>query len=69
MTRAEIEERLNKEPFDPFTVYTADGKHYDIVNPRMVVATDTRLFIAFANEQWTLLALRQVVSIGSAQAA
>ncbi len=65
MTKAELEERLNKEPFEPFRVTTADGKHYDVTNPRMAVAMETRFFIAFPDEGHTLLALRQVTSIGS----
>ena len=63
MTRAELEERLTKEPFEPFRVNTSDGKHFDITNPRMTVAMDTRLFIAFPDQGWTLLALRQVTSL------
>jgi hypothetical protein len=65
MTKAELDERLNKEPFEPFRVNTSDGKHYDVTNPRMTVAMQTRLFIAFPDEGHTLLALRQVTSIGS----
>ena len=63
MTRAELQERLDNEPFEPFRVNTSDGKHFDITNPRMTVAMETRLFIAFPDEGWTLLALRQVTSL------
>jgi hypothetical protein len=65
MTRAELEERLNKEPFEPFRVNTSEGKHFDVTNPRMTVAMETRLFIAFPDEGWTLLALRQVTGLSN----
>jgi hypothetical protein len=64
VTRAELEDRLNKEPFEPLRVHTADGQHYDIVNPRLAVPMDTRLFIALPHDRWTLIVLRQVTSVG-----
>jgi len=69
MTKAALEERLEKEPFEPFRVNTADGKHYDVTNPRLVVPMDTRVFMAFPGDRWTLIVLRQITSIESLQAA
>jgi hypothetical protein len=69
MTKREIEERLLREPFEPFLVNVSDGKHYEITNPRLAVAMDTRLFIALPDNRWTLIALRQVTSLEDAQAA
>jgi hypothetical protein len=69
MTKKELEERLNKEDFEPFRVNTSDGKHFDITNPRLAVAMDTRIFIALPENQWTLIALRQVTSLEGLQAA
>ena len=63
MTKAELEDRLNREPFEPFRVNTSDGKHYDIVNPRLAVPMDTRLFIALPQDRWTLLVLRHVTGM------
>jgi hypothetical protein len=63
MTRAELEDRLNREPFEPFRVNTSDGKHYDIVNPRLAVPMDTRLFIALPQDRWTLLVLRHITGM------
>jgi len=68
MTRKELEERLDREPFEPFRVNTADGKHFDIRNPRLVVATDNRLFIVFENEGWTDVVMRHIASVESVQA-
>ncbi|MBC7784708.1 MAG: hypothetical protein H7144_12795 [Burkholderiales bacterium] len=69
MTKHELEEHLNREPFQPFRVNTADGKSVEIRNPRMVVPTETRLFIVAANDSWHYIVLRQVTSIESLQAA
>ena len=63
MTKAELEERLNHEPFEPFRVNTSDGKHYDVVNPRLAVPMDTRLFIALPGDRWTLLVLRHITGM------
>jgi hypothetical protein len=65
MTRKELEARLNREPFEPFRVNTADGKSYDVTDPRLVVPTDTRLFIVFGNDGWTDVVLRQITSLQS----
>jgi hypothetical protein len=69
MTKKELEELLNKEPFEPFRVNTADGKHFDVINPRWAVAMDARIFIAFPDQTWTLIALRQVTSLQRLDAA
>ena len=67
MTRGEINERLFKEPFEPFRVNTSDGKHYDVLNPRLAVAMDARLFVAFPDNGCTVIVLRQITSIDTLQ--
>jgi len=69
MTKNELEERLTIEPFEPFRINTADGKGFDVVSPRLVVAMDTRVFIALPKNRWTLIALRQVTSLEGLEAA
>ncbi len=69
MTKKELELRLNREPFEPFRVNTSDGKHFDITNPRLVVPTDTRLFIVYGNDGWTDVVLRHITSLENLQAA
>jgi hypothetical protein len=69
MTQQEVQERLDREPFEPFRINAADGKHFDVVNPRLVVAMRTQVFMALFNERWTLITLRQVTSLESVQAA
>ena len=69
MTKQEIQERLDKDPFEPFRINTSDGKHYDVTNPHVVVAMATRVFIALSDYRWTLITLRQVTSLEGLQAA
>jgi hypothetical protein len=69
VTKTELEERLDERNFQPFRINTSDGKHYDVTNPRLVVAMDTRLFIALPENHWALIALRHVTSLEDAQAA
>lgn len=69
MTKAELEERLNEAPFQPFRINTSDGKHFDAVNPRLVVPMDTRLFIALPGDHYTVIVLRQVTSLETLQPA
>ena len=68
MTKAEIQERLDKQTFEPFRVNVTDGKHYDVIDPSRVVAMDTRVFIALPDNRWTLIALRHVTSLDDLQA-
>ena len=63
MTKKELEEYLYKEPFEPFRIKMADGTYYDVENPRLAVAMDTRMFLAFPKGGWTLIVLRQVTSL------
>ena len=69
MTKKELRDRLDRDPFEPFRVNTADGKHYDITDPQLVVPTDTRLFIVFARDGFTDIVLRHITSIQSLTAA
>jgi hypothetical protein len=63
MTKRELRELLDREPFEPLRVRTADGKHYDIRDPQLVVPTDTRLFIVFADGGWTDIVLHHITSV------
>lgn len=69
MTQQELKARLNVEPFEPFRVNTADGKHFDITDPEMVIASKTRLFIVFEREGWTDIVLRHITSVEGIRAA
>jgi hypothetical protein len=69
MSKKELEEYLRREPFEPFRINTADGKHVDILEPHTAVATDTRIFVAFPDQSWTFIVLRHVTGLKSLQAA
>lgn len=69
MTKQELRERLDKEPFEPFRINTTDGKHFDVADPQLVVPMETRVFIVFPDERWTLIAMRHVTSLEGVQAA
>jgi hypothetical protein len=69
MTKKELRDRLDRDPFEPFRVNTADGKHYDVIDPQLVVPTDTRLFIVFGKGGWTDVVLRHIASLESLAAA
>ena len=69
MTKKELEEYLYREPFEPFRINTADGKFFEVNNPRLAVPTETRLFLAFPKGGWTFVILRHVTSLESVRAA
>ena len=46
ITPNEIKERLKREPFHPFTLYSSDGKEYKIVHPEQAWVNRWSLFIA-----------------------
>ena len=69
MIKAEIQERLDKQTFEPFRVNVTDGKHYDVIDPNRVVAMGTRVFIALPDNRWTLIAFRHVASLEDLQTA
>jgi hypothetical protein len=69
MTQLELQERLDKDPFEPFRINMSDGKHYDVANPRFAVAMPTRVFVAFPDGRYTILVLRHVTSVETLQAA
>ena len=33
MTIQEVHRQMQKQPFEPFRVLTADGRHYDVLHP------------------------------------
>lgn len=69
MTKKELEEYLNKEPFEAFRINTADGKHFDVQDLRLVVPMATRIFLAYGKDRWTFIILRHITSLESLQAA
>jgi hypothetical protein len=63
MTKKEVQERLHREPFEPFRVNTSDGKHFDVIAAQSAVAMDTQMFVAFPERGYALIWLRHVTSL------
>lgn len=64
-----IQERLNREPFTPFRIRMADGKHYDVTNADLVVPMDTVLFIAMPKDRFKFLSYQNMTSLESSDVA
>ena len=61
-----IQELLDKEPFNAFRVRMADGQHYDISDPSLVVAMVDTLFVALPKrDRFKLLSYQNITSIES----
>jgi len=59
----DIQELLDNEPFEAFRIRMSDGLHYDVVNPDLVVAMETKLFIALPKDHWKFLSYQNMTSV------
>ncbi len=59
----DIQELLDKTPFQPFRVRMSDGNFYDVVNPDLVVAMETMLFIALPKSRWKFLSYQNMTAV------
>lgn len=59
----DLQELLDREPFQPFRIRMADGKAYDVVNPALAVAMDSMLFLAFPKDRWKFLSYVNMTSV------
>ena len=70
MIADDIREWLARHPFQPFRIRTTSGESYEIRNPAMAVAMQSRLFIAFPDgDRWTMCPYLNIASVDSLQAA
>lgn len=53
MQREELREWLKREPFQPFRVYLADGRTYDVRYPRMNLLAQTFIKIGIPTQNST----------------
>ncbi len=66
----EIRELLDREPFEPFRLVLSSGVTYDILNPGLVVAMKSYLFIAFPDgERWVFCPYLHISSVERLQVA
>lgn len=63
MDRGTLQELLNREPFESFRIYMSDGHAYEATDPNMMVAMDTKLFIALPGDRWKMLSYGQITRI------
>jgi len=55
MAMDDLNDLLNREPFQPFRVRLTSGDHYDIRDPSLAVMMKSRLFIAMPNSDRSVL--------------
>src|SRR5580765_1814092 len=51
VTPNEIRERLKAEPFQPFTLYSSDGKEYTIIHPEQAWVTRDSVFVTLPSSE------------------
>ena len=70
--RNELQELLNREPFEAFRIHVSSGDMYEVKDPQSVVVMRSRLFIAFpGGDRWTFvpfLHISAVESLGNGRA-
>lgn len=69
MTQKELQELLDREPFQALKVTLSSGDVIEIVNPGRVVAMRNQFFVALPDERYKLVWLRHVTSVEAAHAA
>ena len=59
----DIQELLDKDPFEWFRIRMNDGNHYDVIHPDLAVAMETNFFLALPKGRWKLLSYLNMTSI------
>ena len=59
----DLQELLDQEPFEPFRIRMSDGKAYEVPNPHLVVAMDSKLFLALPKDRWKFLSYVKMTSV------
>lgn len=60
---ADLKELLDNEPFEPFRIRMTDGEAYDVVNPDLCVAMESKLFLALPKDRWKFLSYVNMTSV------
>lgn len=64
MTTEAIAEALEREPFEPFRVWTSSGEHYDVPNPHLVAMMKNRMYVALpASDRGAMLSYLHITAI------
>lgn len=64
MTIQEIQRQMQKQPFEPFRVLTADGKHYDVRHPEHLAFSGKGRLIAIGMEDDSFVTLDLLLVTG-----
>jgi hypothetical protein len=59
----DLQELLDQESFEPFRIRMSDGKAYEVINPDLVVAMDSKLFLALPKDRWKFLSYVNMTSV------
>ena len=60
---ADIQESLDQQPFEPFRIRMADGQAYEVSNPDLAVAMESKLFLALPKDRWKFLSYVNMTSV------
>ena len=60
---ADIQELLDKEPFERFRIRMSDGKSYDVIDRGLAVAMESNFFLALPKGRWKLLSYFNMTSL------
>jgi hypothetical protein len=64
MVAKTIQERLAREPFQPFRIRTSGGTSYDVPHPHLVALLKSEVFIAAPNsDRWTQIPYLHIGSV------
>ena len=64
MTRENIRELLDRDPFVPFRLVMTSGKAYDVVSPNYAMLLRSEVFVVFPDgERWAHVPLLHIASI------
>ena len=65
---SDIQELLDKEPFEAFRIHMTDGRSYDVTNPGLAVAMEGNFFLALPKRRWKLLSYINMSSLEAGKA-
>jgi hypothetical protein len=64
-----VRELVERDPFVPFRIQLSSGDHIDITRRHSVAVMRTEIFVVLPDDRWKFIALRQIASIETLQAA
>lgn len=66
MGRDEIQDLLNRAPFEAFRIHVSGGDVYEVKDPQSVVVMRSRLFISFpGGDRWTFVPIPHISAVES----